>query len=315
MNDFYPEIENYNDFLLDVDHVHKLYVQECGNPKGQPVLFIHGGPGLGCSANDRRFFDPEKYRIVLFDQRGCGKSLPYASLENNESKFLISDIEQIREKLDIDTWHIFGGSWGSTLALLYAQAFPSRVKSLVLRGIFLAREEDTAWAFNKEGANRIYPDYWDTYLESLPTSCEKSYVKRAYDVLLGEDKDQALKLAKAWSTWEIACCTLLPNKEFLEACTGDESAWTLARHETHYMYNKFFIKENEILENIHKIKDIPTAIIHGRYDVICPFDNAWLLHKNLNNSELFISNSSGHASIEEENRHNLIEASNKMLNL
>lgn len=315
MNDFYPEIENYNDFLLDVDHVHKLYVQECGNPKGQPVLFIHGGPGLGCSANDRRFFDPEKYRIVLFDQRGCGKSLPYASLENNESKFLISDIEQIREKLDIDTWHIFGGSWGSTLALLYAQAFPSKVKSLVLRGVFLAREEDTSWAFNKEGANRIYPDYWDKYLESLPKSSEKSYVKRAYDVLIGEDKDQALKLAKAWSTWEIACCTLLPNKEFLEACTGDESAWTLARHETHYMYNKFFIKENEILENIHKIKDIPTAIIHGRYDVICPFDNAWLLHKNLNNSELFISNSSGHASIEEENRHNLIEASNKILNL
>ncbi|NQY24478.1 MAG: prolyl aminopeptidase [Campylobacteraceae bacterium] len=313
MNKFYPIIEPYNSFLLEVDSIHQIYVEECGNKNGKPVIFLHGGPGGGCSKNDRRFFNPLEYRIILFDQRGCGRSLPHGCLENNESHFLIEDIEKIREKLNIDSWHVFGGSWGSTLSLLYAQEHVQRVKSLVLRGIFLGRKTDTAWAFDQGPAVRMVPDYWEEYLTALPSSSEKSFVKRAYEVLTGEDKEAAKKLAKAWSKWEISCVTLVPNEAFLAANTNDEASWTLARHEAHYMVNAFFIKENQILENCYKIKDIPTCIVHGRYDIVCPFDNAWLLHKELKNAKLLIGLSAGHASIEPDNIHHLIASTNEML--
>ncbi len=308
MNEFYPEIEPYNHFLLSVDDQHEIYVEECGNPNGQAILFIHGGPGGGCSTNDRRFFDPEKYRIVLFDQRGCGRSLPHGCLENNETKLLVEDIEKIRTKLNIDTWHVFGGSWGSTLSLVYAQTHPSRVEGLILRGIFLGRPEDTNWAFSGGGATRIFPDFWQEYLNELPEGTGQANVKAAYDIMTGDDKALALKVAKAWSIWEIRCCTLIPNQDFVDAATGDEAAWTLARHEAHFMINDCFLSDNQILANCDKIKDIPTTIVHGTYDIVCPFDNAFLLHKALPNSKLIVSEASGHASIEPNTKHHLIAA-------
>lgn len=315
MNEFYPEIEPYNHFLLPVDPQHQIYVEECGNPQGQPVLFIHGGPGSACSSKDRRFFDPAQYRIILFDQRGCGRSLPHGCLEDNETRFLVEDIERIRTKLEIDSWHIFGGSWGSTLALVYAQNHAGRVTSLVLRGIFLGRDEDTGWTFTGGGATRIFPDYWQEYLDALPAGQSQSSVKVAYDIMTGEDREAALKLARAWATWEMRCCTLLPDKSFVEAATDDEACWTLARHEAHFMVNDCFLTPNQILENCHKIQDIPTVIVHGRYDIVCPFDNAWSLHNKLEKSELIISESASHASSEPGTRHHLIAATRNMLAL
>ncbi len=313
LNQFYPELVPFNDFLLEVDDQHQIYVEQCGNPDGQPVLFIHGGPGGGCSTNDRRFFDPEQYHIILFDQRGCGRSLPHGCLENNETQFLVEDIEAIRQQLNLEQWHVFGGSWGSTLSLVYAQAYPERVKSLVLRGIFLAREEDTNWTFSGGGATRIFPDYWQEYLDVLPKGKAQASTNAAYEMLIGEDKELAQKIATAWSIWEIRCCTLIPDQAFVDAATGDDSAWTLARHEAHFMVNDCFLSDNQILANCHKIKDIPTSIVHGRYDIVCPADNAWLLHQQLPKSTLVISDASGHASIEPNTKHHLIAATQAML--
>ncbi|MCJ8320531.1 MAG: prolyl aminopeptidase [Colwellia sp.] len=315
MNEFYPEITPFNDFLLNVDDQHQIYVEQCGNPQGQPVLFIHGGPGGGCSINDRRFFDPKKYHIILFDQRGCGRSLPHGCLENNETSLLVEDIERIRQQLNIDNWHVFGGSWGSTLALVYGQTYPSNVNSLVLRGIFLARDIDTNWTFSGGGATRVFPDFWHEYLSALPADKQNGGVQAAYDIMTGQDKELAMQVAKAWSIWEIRCCTLVPDQAFVDAATGDESAWTLARHEAHFMVNDCFLSENQILKNCDKIKDIPTTIVHGRYDIVCPFDNAWLLHQQLPNSTLVVSEASGHASVEKNTKHHLIAATQKMLTL
>lgn len=313
MNEFYPETGPYNHFMLEVDSRHRLCVEECGNPDGQPVLFIHGGPGAGCSAKDRRFFDPARYRIVLFDQRGCGRSLPHGCLEDNETRFLLEDIEHIRRRLEIEAWHVFGGSWGSTLALLYAQTCSGRVASLVLRGIFLGRPEDTGWTFSGGGASRVFPDYWQEYLNVLPVVRSQSPVRLAYDIMTGEDESAALEVARAWSIWEMRCCTLRPDQGFVDSATNDQSCWTLARHEAHYMVNDFFLAPDQILENCPAISGIPVTIVHGRYDIVCPFDNAWALHQKLKDSELIVSETAGHASSEPETRHHLIAATRKML--
>lgn len=317
MNELYPEIEPFNDFLLDVDCLHRLYVEQCGNVNGQPVIFIHGGPGAGCSVKDRRFFDPEKYHIILFDQRGCGRSHPHGSLADNTTSQLVADLEQIRNHLHLDKWHVFGGSWGSTLALVYAQTHAEQVCSLVLRGIFLGRPQDTDWTFSGGGGSRIFADYWQEYLATLPTAMlsQNNHVKVAYDIMTGNDKNAAEKVAQAWAKWEMRCCTLEPNDEFVRAATSDDSCWTLARHEAHYMVNNCFLTDNQILNNCDKIADIPTVIVHGRYDIVCPFDNAWLLHQQLPNSQLVISKTAGHASAEPETRHHLLNATKAMLQL
>ncbi len=315
MNEFYPEIQPYQSYMLAVDDTHQIYIEECGNPEGQPVVFLHGGPGGGCSENDRRFFDPERYRIILFDQRGCGRSLPFGNLVNNDTAHLIEDIEAIRFHLKIPSWHVFGGSWGSTLSLVYAQAHPDKVRSLVLRGIFLGRAQDTAWTFEGGGAARIFPDYWAEYLSALPEGKTQSSVQVAYDVLTGDDHKSALKLANAWAKWEIRCCTLLPNPSFVENATDDEQSWTLARHEAHFMVNDCFLSDNQIIDNCHKISHIKTTIVHGRYDIICAFDNAWTLKKALPESQLIISEDAGHASIEPSTKHHLIDATNAMLEI
>ncbi len=313
MHDFYPEIAPYQHELLNVGDGHQIYIEQSGNPDGQPVLFIHGGPGAGCSTNDRRFFDPAVYRIVLFDQRGCGRSLPHGELQHNETHHLVADIEQIRNHLDIRQWHVFGGSWGATLSLVYAQNHPTSVTSLVLRGIFLGRSQDTLWTFSGGGASRIFPDYWQQYLNALPEGKNQSSVSTAHEIMLGDDKAAAMKVARAWSLWEIRCCTLQPNKDFIAAMAeSDESCWTLARHEAHYMMNDCFLSDNEILANCDKIAQIPTVIVHGRYDIVCPFDNAWALHQQLPQSRLVISETAGHASAETETKSHLIEATRAM---
>lgn len=300
--------------MLDVNDGHTLYVEQCGNPEGQPVIFIHGGPGGGCGENDRRFFDPEKYHIILFDQRGCGRSVPHGSLAQNTTQHLVADIEKIRDNLAIKQWHVFGGSWGSTLSLVYAQTHPSSVLSLTLRGIFLGRPEDTQWTFASGGGTRIFADYWQKYLDALPQGETQSSVHAAYQIMIGEDKEAAMRVARAWSEWEIRCCTLEPNEAFVNSMTSDEGCWTLARHEAHYMAHDCFLTDNQILTNCDAIADIPTIIVHGRYDIVCPFDNAWLLHQKLPKSELHIT-IAGHASVEPETTHHLIAATNKMLTL
>lgn len=315
MKTLFPEIKPYKHELITVDNEHQLYVEQCGNPAGKPVLFVHGGPGGGCSANDRRFFNPEEYRIILFDQRGCGRSLPFGSLQNNTTDHLVADIEKIRHHLAIEQWHVFGGSWGSTLALVYAQTYSSMVLSLVLRGIFLGRPEDTQWTFESGGGTRIFADYWQEYLDCLPEGENQTSVKAAYDIMIGDDKALAEKVAQAWAKWEIRCCTLEPNEEFVQALTGDDKCWTLSRHEAHYMVHDCFLTENQILAHCDNIQHIPTIIVHGRYDIVCPFDNAWLLHQQLPQSTLVISKTAGHASIEPETTHHLINATNKMLAL
>ena len=269
MLELYSEISPFNHFMLAVDDEHQLYVEQCGNPEGQPVVFVHGGPGGGCSENDRRFFDPERYHIILFDQRGCGRSKPHGSLNNNETALLVEDMEHIRNHLDIEKWHVFGGSWGSTLGLVYAQTHPERVISMVLRGIFLGRREDTDWTFSGGPATRIFPDYWQEFLDALPGGSEQAGVEAAYKAMTGDDKDVAMAVARAWTRWEIALCTLEPDEAFFKFAENDDSCWTMARHEAHYMVNDCFLSDNQILNHCDKIADIPTVIVHGRYDIVC----------------------------------------------
>ena len=315
MKDFYPRIEPYQHSLLDVGEGHQLYIEQCGNPHGQPVVFIHGGPGGGSSNNDRRFFDPKCYRIIVYDQRGCGRSVPHGRLKHNDSARLIEDLNRIRKYLGVDRWHVFGGSWGSTLALIYAQAYPQQVRSMVLRGIFLGRPEDAQWLFESGGAERLFPDYYQQFLQALPQSTHSNIITGAHRIMTGDDRDAAMAVARAWSLWEIRCATLQPDEAYIAANTDDLSCWTMARHEAHFMANHCFLDNNQILYNCHKIVHLPCTIVHGRYDIVCPFNQAWLLQRELPLSELIISETAGHASGEPETKDKLLAATNKMLSL
>ena len=293
----YPEMKPYRRHSLRVSELHELYVDEAGNPDGIPVLFVHGGPGGGCDASSRRFYDPAVYRIVTFDQRGCGRSTPHGELAENTSQNLIADIEAIRVRLDIDSWVLFGGSWGSTLSLLYAQHHPERVKALILRGIFLCRQCDFDWLY-KEGANRIFPDYWEEFIKPIPQSERDDLAQAYYSRLLGDDELLRMGAAKAWSAWEANCSKLRPSPTTLAKFTKPHNALALARIETHYFVNKGFIDENQILNNMQPIKDIPGRIVHGRYDMVCPLDSALSLHQQWPNSELVIVRDAGHSASE-----------------
>lgn len=312
MQDLYPPISPFKQTMLSVGDGHELYVECCGNPEGYPILFVHGGPGAGCSENDRRFFDPEHYYIVLFDQRGCGRSKPFGSLQNNTTQKLVDDIEAIRTSLDIKAWHVFGGSWGATLALVYAQTFPDNVTALILRGIFLAREKDKQW-FTGEGAARLFPDKMERLRGLLPDSAEGPLLEVAHQTMINqEDQSAARNAAKGWAGWEasIACLSSQPDTIF---DTLDSAfCWTLSRHETHYLVNDCFLEENQIIQQADKLAHIPLTIVHGRYDIVCPFDNAWSLHKAVKHSELNICDQSGHASSEPQIRRQLVLATDKM---
>lgn len=297
MRTLHPPIKPYAQHMLEVDAPHKIYIEECGDPDGLPILFVHGGPGAGCTSDDRRFFDPERYRIILFDQRGCGRSTPHGCLEKNTTTDLLKDMEVIREHLGVDRWLLFGGSWGSTLSLLYAQKHPEKVMGLILRGIFLCRERDFNW-FYKEGASHVYPDYWSEFNSLVPEEEQKDLIKAYYKLLTGNDELARMSAAKHWAQWEGACATLKPSKSVFSRFTNPHTAMSLAKIETHYFVNNAFIESNQILINAHKLENIPGIIVHGRYDMVCPLDNAHTLHRAWNRTELHVIRDAGHSAHE-----------------
>ncbi len=311
MKKLYPPIKPFNQHKIEVDSPHKLYIEECGDPDGLPVLFVHGGPGAGCTEDDRRFFDPMRYRIILFDQRGCGRSKPHGSLENNDTQALIRDMETIRESLGLQRWMLFGGSWGSTLSLLYAQAHPERVMGMIMRGIFLCREEDFKW-FYQEGASQIFPDYWEEFMLPISETKRIDVISAYYKLLNSNDELARMGAAKHWAQWEGQCATLHPCKTVFNRFTHPHTAMSLARIEAHYFLNKSFIEPNQILQNMHKLENIPGIIVHGRYDMICPLDNAYKLHHAWERSELHIIRDAGHASSEPGTTDALVNATNIM---
>ncbi|MFQ5469660.1 MAG: prolyl aminopeptidase [Gammaproteobacteria bacterium] len=293
----YPDIKPFSQHTLEVESPHILHIEECGNPDGIPVVVVHGGPGAGCEPYQRRFFDPDKYRIILFDQRGCGKSSPHAELESNNTQALIQDMEAIRQHLNIEKWLLFGGSWGSTLSLVYAQSHPDRVLGLVLRGIFLCRPREIEW-FYQEGASRILPDYWEEYVNIIPESERNDFVSAYFKKLTGGDEVARMAAAKAWSKWEARAATLLPRREVIDHFSNPYTALSLARIECHYFMNNSFLKPNQILDDANSLADIPGVIVHGRYDVVCPIESAWELHQAWPQAEFHIIADAGHASSE-----------------
>ena len=307
----YPEIEPYDSGTLAVSPLHTLYYEQCGNPRGKPVVFLHGGPGAGCNPKTRRFFDPAHYRIVQFDQRGCGRSTPHAELTDNTTWHLVADIERLREHLHIERWQVFGGSWGSTLALAYAQAHPQHVTELVLRGIFLLRRWELEWFYQK-GCDAIYPDAWEPYIEHIPAGERGDLIGAYYRRLTSADAAVRLAAAKAWSTWEGGTSYLLQNPDYIASTGADEFALQFARIECHYfVHGGFFECDDQLLRDAHKLKHIPAVIVQGRYDVVCPLRSAWDLHRAWPEAELRIVADAGHSALEPGNTHELVEATDR----
>ena len=310
----YPEIEPYHEFQLKVSDIHTLWIEECGTPHGIPVVFLHGGPGAACEAFQRRFFDPEKYRIILFDQRGCGRSTPHAELTENTTQHLVADIESIREYLKIEKWLVFGGSWGSTLAIAYAEAHKKCVTGLVLRGVFLCRQRDIQW-FYQDGASYIYPDLWQDYIKVIAKDERDDLVAAYYKRLTSEDKDVQLEAAHAWSIWEGSTSNLIAKSSVLHHFADEHIALSLACIECHYFVNNSFMRNNQLLIEAYKLRDIPGVIVHGRYDVVCPIEQAFALHQVWPKAEFIITPNSGHSATEEENVNSLIRATQKFSEL
>jgi len=306
----YPEIEPYRFGWLAVDEPHRLYYEECGNPQGTPVLFVHGGPGGGCDGWCRRLFDPAAYRICLFDQRGAGRSTPHGSLEANTSADLVVDMERLRRHLGVERWVVFGGSWGSTLALLYAESHPQRVAALILRGIFLCRPRDIAW-FYQDGASRLYPDAWEEFVAPIP-AVERDDLVGAYSRrLTGGDAAVRLAAARAWSVWEGRTSKLWPS-EALVATFGEEAfATALARIECHYFHHDSFLAPDQLLRDVGRIRAIPAVIIQGRYDLPCPMEQAWALHRAWPEAELSIIPDAVHSATEPGITDGLIRATDR----
>ncbi len=298
MPELYPEIEPYDSGLLGVDDIHSIYYEQCGNPEGKPAVFVHGGPGGGCNAVHRRFWDPSAYRIVLFDQRGCGRSMPHAELRNNTTWDLVDDMEQLRQHLGIDRWQLFGGSWGSTLSLAYAQQHPGRVTELVLRGIFLLRRREILWYY-QDGASRIFPEAWQEYLAPIPVEERDDMVAAYYKRLTSNDRDVRMAAARAWSTWEGSTSRLVPDADLIKRTGEDQFAEAFARIECHYFINGgFFKKDGELLDNVAHVHHLPAIIVQGRYDVVCPAESAYELHCAWPNSQLHVVPDAGHSALE-----------------
>ena len=297
MYKLYPEIKPYATHRLTVDKPHQLYIEECGNPEGLPVVFVHGGPGAGCEPYHRRFFDPNVYRIVLFDQRGCGRSTPHAELMDNTTQALVADMAVIRQHLKIDKWVVFGGSWGSTLGLVYAQAYPETVLGLILRGIFLCSRREIHW-FYQDGASCIFPDYWEDFLRPIPEAERGDLVRAYYKRLIGDDEVARMAAAKAWSLWEGRTATLQLSKSVVDHFARPSTALSLARIECHYFMHDSFLEADQILRNAHRLADIPAIIVHGRYDIVCPVENAWALHRAWPQATLKIIADAGHSASE-----------------
>ena len=311
MRTLYPEITPYRSGNLAVDGRHSLYWEECGNPAGKAVVLLHGGPGAGCSDNMRRFHDPAKYRIVLFDQRGAGRSTPHADLTDNTTRDLVADIETLRLHLGIECWQVFGGSWGSTLALAYAQAHPQRVTELVLRGIFMLRRWELEW-FYQEGASRLFPDAWAHYLAAIPSEERGDMIAAYHRRLTSSDEAVQLAAAKAWSIWEGGTSYLRIPEDYVTSHGDPRFALAFAGIENHYFVNKgFFDADDQLLRDVPKMAHIPGVIVHGRYDVVCPVQNAFDLHAAWPKAELCISPESGHSAFEAENVAALVTATDR----
>lgn len=304
----YPPIDPYRTGMLPVSPVHTIYFEESGNPNGKPVVFVHGGPGGGTEPRQRRFFDPAVYRIILFDQRGCGKSTPHASLEDNTTWHLVADMEKLREHLGIGKWMLFGGSWGSTLSLAYAESHPDRVSEIVLRGIFLIRKWEIDW-FYQQGTSRMFPDAWAEYLKPIPVEERGDLLHAYYRRLTSENPEIRQEAARAWSVWEGRTSTLLPNPDLIAKSSGDAFSLAFARIECHYFVNgAFFRTESQLLDDVKKIRHLPCVIVQGRYDVVCPAESAWDLHQAWPESKLMIVPDAGHSANEPGITSALIEA-------
>ena len=312
--EFYPAIEPYHEFQLKVSETHTLWVEESGNPHGMPVVFLHGGPGAACETFQRRFFDPQHYRIILFDQRGCGRSTPHAELVDNTTQDLVADIEHIRKHLDIEKWLVFGGSWGSTLALAYAQVHTSNVIGLILRGVFLCRSRDIQW-FYQDGASYIYPDLWQDYIGVIPEDERDDLLTAFYKRLTSTDKKIQLEAARAWSIWEGRTSNLVTKSSVLDHFSDDNVALGLARIECHYFVNDSFLQKNQLLLNANKLENIPGVIVHGRYDVVCPIEQAYALHQAWPKAEFVIAPRSGHSATEPEIVNALIKATQNFISV
>lgn len=307
----YPAIEPYSTGSIDVGDGHVVFYEECGNPLGEPVVLLHGGPGGGANPTMRRFHDPKHYRIILFDQRGSGRSTPYASLENNTTWHLVADMEKLRRLLKVERWQLFGGSWGSTLAIAYAQTHPERVTGLILRGIFLLRRREIDW-FYQHGASAIYPDAFEAYQSVIPPEERGNMIAAFHRRLTGEDKAEQLKVAKAWSMWEGSTLAFKQDPARIQAFGADHYAIAFARIECHYFINGGFLeRDDQLLANANRLHGIPGVIVHGRYDVVTPLTNAWDLHKAWPQSDLRIVSDAGHAMTERGNIHELISATQR----
>ncbi|KAL2254514.1 UNVERIFIED_CONTAM: Proline iminopeptidase [Sesamum indicum] len=308
----YADIEPYNSGLLKVSDIHTIYYEQSGNPAGHPVVFLHGGPGGGTSPSNRKFFDPNFYRIILFDQRGAGKSTPHACLEENTTWDLIKDIEKLREHLKVPEWLVFGGSWGSTLALAYSESHPDKVTGLVLRGIFLLRKKEIDW-FYEGGAAAIFPDAWEPFRDLIPESERGCFVDAYHKRLNSSDKQTQYAAARAWTKWEMMTAHLLPNEANIQRGDDDEFCLAFARIENHYFVNKgFFPTDSFLLDNVEKIKHINTVIVQGRYDVCCPMMSAWDLHKAWPEADFRVVPDAGHSANEPGISEELVAATEKL---
>jgi len=312
----YPEIEPYAIHNIDMEPLsnglqHQVYVEECGNPDGIPIVFLHGGPGSGCRPQHRCYFDPEVYRIVLFDQRGCGRSTPHGELENNSTQFLIADMETIREQLNINSWVIFGGSWGATLGLCYAQQHPKNVLAMILRGVFLGRQQDIDWVYAQGGASKLFPDAWQNLVEHLPLAEQEKPLKAYYQQLIHSDEIHQMAAAQTLQAWESTIVTLR-DYEYQHDHTKEAGPLAHSRIQLHFALNECFIAEKPILDNLEPIRDIPTIIVHGRYDIVCPIQQTWELHKAWPETELNIVPMAGHAAGEPSLVEELVSATRKI---
>ncbi|ANN76084.1 prolyl aminopeptidase [Bordetella flabilis] len=307
----FPAIEPYRHGMLDTGDGHQVYWELCGNPAGKPAVFLHGGPGSGCAPVHRQLFDPDQYNVLLFDQRGCGRSRPHASLENNTTWHLVEDMERLRvDVAGAERWLVFGGSWGSTLALAYAQAHPGRTAALVLRGIFTVRRSEVQWYY-QHGASELFPDLWEDFLAPIPAEERGDMVAAYHRRLTGTDAAARLRAAKAWSRWEDSTITMLPSTRHQQSHAADLAALAFARIENHYFVNEGFMTEGQLIRDAHKLRDIPGVIVQGRYDVCTPMRTAWDLHRAWPEAQLHVVPDAGHAFDEPGILTRLLEATNR----
>ncbi|MDE2235316.1 MAG: prolyl aminopeptidase [Gammaproteobacteria bacterium] len=314
MRELFPPLEPYATRKLQVQAPHELYVEECGNPHGVPVVFVHGGPGGGCTPDNRRFFDPARYRIVLFDQRGCGRSRPHAELVHNTTQALVEDMERIRDALGIERWLVFGGSWGSTLSLVYAESHPQRVLGLILRGIFLVTAAELNW-FYQDGIQHVFPDHFEDFVTPIPEAERADLIHAYYKRLTSDDPDTRRHAAEVWSLFEARCSTLLPSASVVDHFSDPDVAMAIARIECHYFVHDCFLAPDQIIRDASVIRDIPGVIVQGRYDMVCPAIAAWQLHKAWPKAQFRLVPDAGHASSEPGICSALVEATDEFAGL